>query len=198
MTLAKRRGPRRSSKNSRCVSELWCRAWTYNTISSCDIAWYRGMLGHLFHQHASNIAWTPGRKKDLSSLDPRIAQKKVRVDWWIEMLEKYDRSASKDVYKIFTGAKSWIYAYELETKQQFTLRRQAKFNEGCWYGKSTAKQIVACFFDKTGYVATVPLEHRWTVNSEWYTTICLPKVFGEIPKTNKRRRIIVHQLSHNV
>ena len=26
----------------------------------------------------------------------------------------------------------------------------------------------------------------------WYTTICLPKVFGEIRKTNKRKRIIVH------
>ena len=31
------------------------------------------------------------------------AQKKVRVDGCKEMLEKYDRSASKDVYKIVTG-----------------------------------------------------------------------------------------------
>ena len=29
-----------------------------------------------------------------------------------------------------------------------------------------------------------------SINSEWYTTICLPKVFGG--KKNKRRRIIVH------
>ena len=32
-----------------------------------------------------------------------IAQKKVRVDWCKEMLKKYDRGASEDVYKIVTG-----------------------------------------------------------------------------------------------
>ena len=32
-----------------------------------------------------------------------IAQTKVRVHWCKEMLEKYDRGASKDVYKIVTG-----------------------------------------------------------------------------------------------
>ena len=39
----------------------------------------------------------------------RIAQKKVRVDWCKEMLEKYNRGASKDVYQIVTGDNSWIY-----------------------------------------------------------------------------------------
>uniref|UniRef100_A0A0K2VDK7 Mariner transposase [Bombyx mori] n=1 Tax=Lepeophtheirus salmonis TaxID=72036 RepID=A0A0K2VDK7_LEPSM len=59
-------------------------------------------------------------------------------------------------------------------------------------GRSTSKQMVACFFNKTGHVATVPLEQRKTVNSEWYNTICLPEVFKEIRKRNKRRRIILH------
>ena len=58
--------------------------------------------------------------------------------------------------------------------------------------------MVACFLVKTGHVATVRLEHRRTVNSEWYTTICLPKVFGDIRKTNKRRRIIVHNASSHI
>ena len=49
------------------------------------------------------------------------------------------------------------------------------------------------FFGKTGHVATVPLVQRRTVNSEWYTTICLPEIFDEIWKTNKRRRVIFHQ-----
>ena len=49
--------------------------------------------------------------------------------------------------------------------------------------------MVAC---KTGHVATVPIEHRRTVNPEWYTAIYLLKVFAEIRKTIKRRRIIVH------
>ena len=46
------------------------------------------------------------------------AQKKVRVDYCKEMLEKYDGGASKHVYKIVTGDESWICAYEPETKQQ--------------------------------------------------------------------------------
>ena len=85
------------------------------------------------------------------------------------MLEKYDRGASKDVNKIVTGDDSWIYAYEHQTKQKS-----------------------ACFFCKTAPVATVPIEHRMMVNFEWYTTICLPKVFREIRNTNRRKRIIVH------
>ena len=50
-----------------------------------------------------------------------IAQTKARVDWSIKMLGKYDRGASKDVYKIVTGDESWIYEYEPETKQQSTV-----------------------------------------------------------------------------
>ena len=79
----------------------------------------------------------------------------------------YDRGALKDVYKIVTGDKSWIYAYEPETKQQSTMWAfEDKPNPTkvvC--GKSTSKQMVACFFGKTGHVATVPLEQRCTVNS---------------------------------
>ena len=48
------------------------------------------------------------------------------------------------------------------------------------------------FFDKTGHVAMVPLEQRRTVNSEWYTTICLPVVFQEIRIINRRRRTTLH------
>ena len=48
------------------------------------------------------------------------------------------------------------------------------------------------FFWKTGHVAIVPLEQRRTVNSKWHTTICLPVVFQEIKKTNRRKRITLH------
>ena len=42
-----------------------------------------------------------------------FAQKKARIDWSKEMLQKYD------CYDIVTGDESWIYAYEPESKQQF-------------------------------------------------------------------------------
>ena len=37
-----------------------------------------------------------------------IAQKKARVDWSKEMLQKYDHGASKHVYDIVKGEESWI------------------------------------------------------------------------------------------
>ncbi|XP_076272294.1 histone-lysine N-methyltransferase SETMAR-like [Rhynchophorus ferrugineus] len=50
-----------------------------------------------------------------------------------------------------------------------------KFNRGDW--KDVYKMVT---------------ENRRTVNSDWYTTICLLEVFDEIRKTNKRRRIVHH------
>ncbi|GBP21659.1 hypothetical protein EVAR_16205_1 [Eumeta japonica] len=35
-------------------------------------------------------------------------------------------------------------------------------------------------------------ENRKTVNSEWYTTICLPEVFEEISKNDRQCRNIFH------
>ena len=49
-----------------------------------------------------------------------IAQKRARVEWCNEMLEKYDRGAAKDVYKIVKGDESWIYVHGPETKEQQT------------------------------------------------------------------------------
>ncbi|GFU49786.1 hypothetical protein NPIL_465461 [Nephila pilipes] len=110
------------------------------------------------------------------------------------MLEKYIQGISKAVYNIYTGDESWIYAYEPETKQQSTVwvfQDEAKPTKVV-RGRSTSKQMIACFFGINGHVATVALEQRRTVNSEWYTTICLPEVIGEIRKKQKNRRIILH------
>ena len=105
------------------------------------------------------------------------------------MLEKYYGGSSKDVYNIVISDESWIYAYEPETKQQSTvwvfepdltkkifsisfvknhvitgiskmLIKIKKKKVIC--GKSTSKQMIACFFNKTGHVATVPLEQCCT------------------------------------
>lgn len=122
------------------------------------------------------------------------AQKDARVNWCKEMLKKYNRGASKAVYNIYTGDESWIYAYEPETKQQSTVWvfQDEPNPTKVIRARSTSKQMIACFFGITGHVATVPLEQRRTVNSEWYTTICLPEVLGEIRKKKRQRRIILH------
>lgn len=121
-------------------------------------------------------------------------QKDARVEWCNKMLKKYNRGDSKAVYNIYTGDESWIYAYDPETKQQSTVWvfQNEPNPTKVTRAKSTLKQMVACFFGINGHVATVPLENRKTVNSDWYTTICLPEVFEQIRKTNQRRRIILH------
>ena len=50
-----------------------------------------------------------------------IAQKKACVDWSKEIIQKYDRGASKHVYDIVASDELWNYAYELESKQQSTV-----------------------------------------------------------------------------
>ena len=122
-----------------------------------------------------------------------IAQKKVRVDWSKEMLQKYDHGASKHVYDIVTGDEFWIYAYERESKQQSTVwvfqdEPNPKKVAGA---RSTSKQMIAGFW-KNSTFAIVPLEQRTTIYSVWYTTICLPVVFQEISKTNRRRQTTLH------
>ncbi|XP_031634457.1 uncharacterized protein LOC116347857 [Contarinia nasturtii] len=54
---------------------------------------------------------------------------------------------------------SWIYAYELETKQQLTVWIQSEDNLTIVVrARSVAKQMVACFLAISGHVVTVPLE----------------------------------------
>ncbi|GFT41022.1 putative mariner transposase [Nephila pilipes] len=152
---------------------------TYREIeASLDIS--MTSINKILHEHLSVkkicSRWIPHNLTN--------SQKKARVDWCKEMLEKYIQGTSKAVYNIYTGDESWIYAYEPETKQQSTVwvfQDEAKPTKVV-RGRSTSKQMIACFFGINGHVAIVALEQRRTVNSEWYTTICLPEVIGEIRK----------------
>ena len=110
------------------------------------------------------------------------------------MIKKYDRGASKHVYDMVTSDESWIYAYEPESKQQLTVWvfQDEPNATKVARSQSTSKQMIACFFRKTGHVAIVPLQQRRTVNSECYATICVRVIFQEIMKTNRRRRITLH------
>jgi [histone H3]-lysine36 N-dimethyltransferase SETMAR len=122
-------------------------------------------------------------------------QKEARVKWCQETLKRFNSGSSNLVYDIVSGDESWIYSYEPETKQQSTVwvfQDEAKPTKVV-RSRSVSKKMIACFVSKTGHVASIPLEDRRTVNAEWYTTICLPTVFSELRKGNKRRRIILHQ-----
>ena len=107
--------------------------------------------------------------------------------------KKSDHGASKHVYDILTGDELWIYAYEPESKQQSTVWvfQDEPNPTKIAPARSTSKQIIACFFGKTG-LAIIPLKQLITVNSERYATISLPVVFQEIRKPNRQRRITLH------
>lgn len=90
-------------------------------------------------------------------------QKQVRIDWSKEMLNQVD-----DGYIVSTQ-KLNVRVFKGEEK---TMRVK-------WI-RSVAKRIVPTFFCKTGHVATISLENRRMVNTEWYTTIWLPTVLDKV------------------
>ena len=89
-----------------------------------------------------------------------IAYKNARIFWSKEMLQKYDSDASKHVYDIVTDDESWNYAYEPESKQQSTVWvfQDEPNPTKVARAENTSKQIIVCFFVKTGHIAIVPLE----------------------------------------
>jgi len=120
-------------------------------------------------------------------------QKQARIDWSKEMLEKFNGGQSNLLYNIVIGDETWIPLYEPASEQQSTVlvsQNQPKSTKVL--SLSATKQMIAHFFGYTGYVATVTLENYTTVNSDWYTTICLPQVVNELRKTNQNHRIILY------
>ena len=95
------------------------------------------------------------------------------------MIQKFNDGWSTNLWNILTGDKTWICQYEPETKQRSTVwlfqseDPPAKFKRT----KSVGMQMVASFFGMGDHIAIIPLEDCCTVNADWYTGICLPKVF---------------------
>ena len=101
--------------------------------------------------------------------------------------------------EVVSGDESWIYSFDLETKQQYVQWTQVggapplKFRrEG-----SVAKQMVACFVAKTGHVTTLPLVQPRTVTGEWYANHCLPQVQEAVGRCHPRTRIRGLLLHHD-
>lgn len=121
-------------------------------------------------------------------------QKSTRVNWCRKTLNRFNGGSSNAVYSLVSGDESWIFAYEPETKSQsrvWVYDGELKPTKVI-RSRSTAKKMVATFVSKSGHVGTIALEDRRTVNADWYTTICLPSIVGELRKNKPNRRIILH------
>ena len=85
-------------------------------------------------------------KKFIHVRSHTICQSLKRAVCSKEMLEKYDRSASKHVCDIVIGDESWTYAY----KQQSTVwvfQDEPNPTKIAWE-RSTSKQMITCFFSE--------------------------------------------------
>ena len=125
-------------------------------------------------------------------------QKQGRVDRCTHMLRKFDGGRSPRVWGIVTGDETWVYQYDLETKQQSEVwvfpdeNPPVKFKRN----KSASKQMITYFFANFGHVATIPLEYRNMVTADWYVNHCLPKIFRawckRRPRTGVRGLLLHH------
>ena len=95
--------------------------------------------------------------------DPDLSEKVIQTLTFLN-----DLGTSKHVYDIATSDESCIYTCEPESKQQSTvwvLQDEPKPTKVA-PARSTSKQIITCFFGKTGYVAIVLQKQGRIVNSE--------------------------------
>ena len=125
-------------------------------------------------------------------------QKRGRVDWCRQMLNRFNGGESQGVWEIVSGDETWVYSFDPETKQQSLQWTPAgaappvKFRRE----RSAAKQMVAVFVAKRGPVTTVPLDTQRTVTANWYVEHCLPKVFEAVvahrPRTRLRGLLLHH------
>ena len=100
------------------------------------------------------------------------------MEWCLHRLREFDGGRSERAWEIVSGNETFVYQYDLKTKQQSAVWLFPGGNPPVAFkrSRSTLKRIIAVFFAKSGYVASVPLQERKTVNTECYINTCLPKV----------------------
>ena len=105
-------------------------------------------------------------------------QRRGRVEWCLHRLREFDGGRSERAWEIVSGNETFVYQYDFKTKQQSAVWLFPGGSPPVAFkrSRSTLKRIIAVFFAKSVYVASVPLQERKTVNTECYINTCLPKV----------------------
>lgn len=91
---------------------------------------------------------------------------------------------------ISTGARKCLSVYNKITVHQklriisnlnSCLCGPSKTNQTCLINLlKTLQQLITSFSGINGHVATMPLDHRRAMNSEWHATICMLEVIDEV------------------
>ncbi|UYV82214.1 hypothetical protein LAZ67_21001350 [Cordylochernes scorpioides] len=118
-----------------------------------------------------------------------------RVKWYNFMLKTFYEDKSKDVFKIITGNETCIHNFDPETKHQSMVFSKSSSLKKVRRARNVGEKMVGCIFRKCGFLDSVKLEDRKTVNGNWYTTKCLPSLFEKIKQTRSRaqlRGVLLH------
>ena len=87
----------------------------------------------------------------------------ISVEWCKFKLRKFNGGRPKWTWEVRTGDETWSYQYDPETTMQSVIwlfldkSPPPKLKRL----RSTQKKMKACFFGKSGHVATIPLEDSW-------------------------------------
>lgn len=132
----------------------------------------------ILHQHL-------GYRKLLSRFVPHSLsqeQKNKRMKVCQKNIKMLEDGGSRIISKIITGDETYVYFFDQKSPQE--LRQWVHKDEPPpAQGKklrSVKKVLYAVFFRSTGLVKAVRLDTQKTVTANWYTTVCLPKVFSDI------------------
>ena len=141
----------------------------------------RGGLERILNDHLKvkkKMCWfVPHRLSD--------EQRKLRVEICQENLRMWKNYGMRRIDRIVTGDETYVHYYEAPTHRESKLWvfEDEDPPQVVDRDRTVGKVLYAIFFRTTGLVQAVKLEGQKSVTALWYTTQCLPKVFGDAGKT---------------
>ncbi|GBP39520.1 hypothetical protein EVAR_32454_1 [Eumeta japonica] len=85
------------------------------------------------------------------------------------MLTRFEKGASNSMWSVVRGVKTWIYCYDLETKQWIYRVEQKPTKEA--RERRLSERAIAYFFNKTEHAATTALENYHTARARKRGTV---------------------------
>ena len=154
-----------------------------------------GTIETILHQHL-------GLRRVCSKLVPHLLtleQKNCRVQFCRSMLLKYSKADSRRHSEVITGDETWIYFYDMQTKQQSSkwIFEDEVPDTIPKRFMAVGKRMFAIFFTTRGLLEFVMLPAKHTVTAAWYTECCLPKVFQAVERLRPKSGIRGMKFHHD-
>ena len=115
------------------------------------------------------------------------------------MLLRYSKADSRRHSEVITGDETWIYFYDMQTKQQSSkwIFEDEQLDTIPKQFMAVGKRMFAIFFTTRGLLESVMLPEKHTVTAAWYTESCLPKVFQAIERLRPKSGVRGMKFHHD-